>query len=213
MQKVEHKVASIFSNRLQEIAAARQADPRPTALVPKAAEQITASIEESNRYEALQIHPNTFRVYLPGSATSWEVDLSNTHGMCTCGRMWEKWITCIHGIVAIRRFRAHAITDFVHPCYFITSWEQCYTTPLHAPNTNNMEPTQCLPPLVKRVRGRPKGSRNKSQREVEDMLQRVRNCRNCGVPGHTAAQCGGDAPGRVIDAGGVNQSSDRFLEI
>ena len=127
---------------------------------------------------------------------------------------WEQCYTCIHGIVAIRRFRAHSITDFVHPCYFITSWEQCYTTPLHAPNTNNMEPTQCLPPLVKRVCGRPKGSRNKSQREVEDMLQRVRNCRNCGVPGHTAAQCGGDAPGRVIDAGGVLiDPQTGFLEI
>ena len=203
MLKVEAKVASIFSKRLQQINAAPQADIRNTALVPKVSEQITASMEESNHYEALQIQPNIFRVYVPGSSTSWEVNLSEKHGKCTCGRMWEKWITCVHAIVAIRRFRTHGITDFVHPSYFLSSWEQCYSIPLRAADTNNLEPTNCLPPLIKRVRGRPKGSRNKSQREVEDMLQRVRHCRNCGAPGHTAAQCGENAPARVIDAGGA----------
>ena len=56
---------------------------------------------------------------------------------------------------------------------------------------------------MRRVRGRPKGSRAKSQREVEDMLQRVSNCRNCGTPGHRSGQCGNNDNRRVIEAGGV----------
>ena len=42
----------------------------------------------------------------------------------------------------------------------------------------------------------------KSQREVEDMLQRVRRCKNCGSAGHTSGHCEDGRP-RVIDAGGV----------
>ena len=49
----------------------------------------------------------------------------------------------------------------------------------------------------------PKGSRAKSQREVEDMLQRVSNCRNCGTPGHRSGQCGNNDNRRVIEEEGV----------
>ena len=63
--KVEEKVASIFSKRLQQINAAQQADIRDTALVPKVSEQTTASMEESNHYEALQIQPSILGFMFP----------------------------------------------------------------------------------------------------------------------------------------------------
>ena len=137
-----------------------------------------------------------------GSASSWEVDLTDSHGKCTCGRMWEKWVTCIHAMAVVRTFRVHSIGHFVHPCFLLSSWEQCYAIPLHAPNSSEIHPNNCLPPERKRVRGRPKGTRAKSQREVEDMLQRVRRCKNCGSTGHTSGHCEDGRP-RVIDAGGV----------
>ena len=84
-QKVEEKVASIFSKRITQIRGARQADQRLTALVPKVAAAISESLAESNRYEALQIAQNMYRVYIPGAASSWEVDLSDKHGRCSCG--------------------------------------------------------------------------------------------------------------------------------
>ena len=84
-QKVEEKVASIFSKRITQIRGARQADQRLTALVPKVAAAISESLAESNRYEALQIAQNMYRVYIPGAASSWEVDLSDKHGKCSCG--------------------------------------------------------------------------------------------------------------------------------
>ena len=106
-------------------------------------------------------------------------------------------------MVAIRKYRVHCIADFVHPAFHISNWQQCYAIPLRAPVNVEIPGAKCLPPPVKRVRGRPKGSRAKSQREVEDLFQRVRKCNNCGQPGHSAAQCEAQGNGRVIDAGGV----------
>ena len=80
---------------------------------------------------------------------------------------------------------------------------------IHACQTTDQEHTNCLPPPIRKVHGRPKGSRAKSQREVEDMLQRVSNCRNCGTPGHRSGQCGNNDNQRVIEAGGVSGSSNR----
>ena len=84
---MEEKVASIFSKRIAQIRGARQSDQRLTALVPKVAAAISESLAESNRYEALQIAQHMYRVYIPRAASSWEVDLSDKHGKCSCWRM------------------------------------------------------------------------------------------------------------------------------
>ena len=213
-QKIEEKVAQYFSRRLTEIEKAKQEDGRPSALVPRIATQITSSLAEASHYEALQLSPTIFCVYSPGSASSWEVNLEDAHGKCTCGRMWEQWVTCVHAIVVIRKFHLNTISHFVHPCFTIASWESCYTIPLRAPNTNNFETRNVLAPVVRRVRGRPKGARAKSTREVEDTIQRVRRCRNCGVPGHRAVDCGGAPADRVVNFGGVHfDPHTGFLDI
>ena len=67
-------------------------------------------------------------------------------------------------MAVVRTFRVHSIGHFVHPCFLLSSWEQCYAIPLHAPNSSEIHPNNCLPPERKRVRGRPKGTRAKSQR-------------------------------------------------
>ena len=88
---------------------------------------------------------------------------------------------------------------------------------LCAANSNHLEVRICNPPFQRRVRGRLKGARAKSQQEipphtqtlflflfffslsaqfhvtpylrtqVENMFQRVQPCRNCGTPGHSAS--------------------------
>ena len=123
-------------------------------------------------------------------------------------------MTCVHAIVVIRKFHLNTISHFVHPCFTIASWESCYTIPLRAPNTNNFETRNVLAPVVRRVRGRPKGARAKSTREVEDTIQRVHWCRNCGVPGHRAVDCGGAPADRVVNFGGVHfDPHTGFLDI
>ena len=52
------------------------------------------------------------------------------------------------------------MSHFVHPClcFLISSWQQCYSIPLHGPAPAALMPSYCLPPTIRRVRGRPKGS-------------------------------------------------------
>ena len=96
------------------------------------------------------------------------------------------------------------------PCFSPGQLEPLlYTTSLSAVDIGNEQLRDCNPPPLKQVRGRPKGSRNTSAVEREDLLQRVTHCGACGQIGHNCKRtaCPGQQP-RIVD-----DRTDIFLEI
>lgn len=186
-QKVEHQVQATISKRKADIEKAKESSPNAYA-VPSVTTQIAGSLAEANHYDCMELQTGQYAVFIPGSASKWTVDLDNF--TCGCGRFQEIKAPCVHALSAIKKYGTVTIQDCLHKCYKISGWEACYSVPLNPIGDHDIEESDCLPPPTKRNRGRPKGSRFKSRTEIADQLQRVRRCKECGQPGHNAADCG-----------------------
>lgn len=195
-QKVQHKAMCIIEKRRQQIAKAKETPPQHGA-VPSALAQITESWSQSSHYECSKISDTVFVCYMPQSASQWIVNFETNS--CRCGRFSEMGMACVHAIAAIRKFHPCLIKDTLHRCHLMENWEAAYAISI-LPVVTEFQVRDCLPPVFKRGRGRPRGTRIRNKAEVRDILARARPCRQCGVLGHKASQCNNAQPPTIVVA-------------
>ncbi|KAL4562655.1 hypothetical protein LXL04_026683 [Taraxacum kok-saghyz] len=127
---------------------------------------------------------------------AYQVDLEQ--GLCTC-RLWEiSGIPCIHVCAALHYTHQH-------PEPFICNWfskdmfVQTYRGNIKPLNGSSMWPktnyTKPLPPIAKRMPGRPKVKRRRHVTEDDGVYKRVtarggtKICTNCWEQGHNKRSC------------------------
>lgn len=128
---------------------------------------------------------------------SYAVDLKAR--ICTC-RLWEiSGIPCVHAQAAIL-YNGQDPVDFICRLWFgVDKFKVTYATNLLPVNGSNMWPrtsyTKPLPPLARRMPGRPSVKRRRHVSESSDKYSQVSSkgrsvqCKNCLQTGHNKASC------------------------
>jgi hypothetical protein len=132
---------------------------------------------------------------------SFMVDLDAKH--CTC-RLWDlSGIPCVHAIAAINYI--HKTPEgYIHPYFLKDTFLSCYETNIKPVNGSNMwEETpflKPLPPVVRRMPGRPKTKRKKHRSEQTTKFSTSRvsvartvRCHHCKQFGHNRRGCKNEA--------------------
>ena len=104
-----------------------------------------------------------FVVYtLSDKRTRWLVNLSQKH--CTCGRFTELQIPCVHALAVLthKDCAPHTAWSLCNDVYKTENWAQCYSKTLTPVNVSELVALEnCLPPVPKKQRGRPKSIKRK----------------------------------------------------
>nr|XP_017245786.1 PREDICTED: uncharacterized protein LOC108217466 [Daucus carota subsp. sativus] len=152
-----------------------------------------------------------FEVYI-GPTCGYVVNMKE--GTCTCN-MWKlSGIPCVHAISAIYYGNGNP-DDYVDACYMKETYRQTYSGYLQPMEGSNMWPESSinpvLPPVERRMPGRPKKARRKefgedvgtSKKQCEETMRVSRKklqmtCSNCGGSGHNKKTC--KNPTKVVNS-------------
>ena len=150
------------------------------SVTPWAEEQIKHSLKFAKTgYEvAAGESDQSYAVYtLSDRGTRWLVNLSTRH--CSCGRFSEIQIPCVHAlaVLAHQPNLPYTAWSLCHDVYKTANWAKCYSTTLNPVNISTLVPLPNIkPPVPKKQRGRPKGSKRiLGADERRDRQQRPRN--------------------------------------
>ena len=123
---------------------------------------------------------------------SYMVDLDNR--VCSC-RLWDlSGIPCVHAIAAINYIH-QTPEQFLNDYFSVEKFKECYYTNISPVNGSNLWPEtdfiKPLPPLARRMPGRPKVNRRRHVSENEGMVHTPRTvrCGKCYQFGHNSKTC------------------------
>ena len=156
----------------------------------------------------------------------WEVDhysdrfvVNLNDNTCTCFKWELNGIPCAHAWACIMKKRERP-EAFVHECYTKATYLEAYTPSIKPmPGMKQWarsDMVQPLPPLMRKMPGRPSLKKRKEQGEGVDSgavkrLKRVYKCSKCGNTRHYANKCKNPpAPPQDIDLGGRPYSTDAW---
>lgn len=117
---------------------------------------------------------------------------------CSCGRWQLSGISGPHAVSAIY-FARQILEDFVDNCYRIAAYCRAYSPSIMAMSGPKSWPKSTadliLPPIVRRMPGRPIKARKRAEDEASPPLHAVSRrgnitkYRTCGATGHNAHRC------------------------
>ena len=114
---------------------------------------------------------------------------------CSC-RQWQiSGIPCPHSITAMYFLNMNP-DDFVSDAFRLSTYKKVYSFNIKpvkgSDQWKKVKHTTCLPPVERRMPGRPRIARKKDKSELNHHVARhtrVMTCQNCYRTGHTKATC------------------------
>jgi hypothetical protein len=138
------------------------------------------------------------------SGTRHAVDLAAATCTSTCGHYQINRIPCGHAVALIRKLGKHP-HDFIPAFFLMTTHRDTYRANLHPVDCTELPSSvDCLQPILKKPRGRPKERR---------LRKAERRRRTLAVRAAEAAEVPDNAPQRCAQCGGIGHNRRTCKEI
>ncbi|KAL5727700.1 hypothetical protein ACHQM5_000865 [Ranunculus cassubicifolius] len=171
-------------------------------LCPKARLKLEKAKEDHCSWEVLHLGEDKFEVSSGKQRFIVSLDLNQKTGECTC-RQWNlSGMPCRHSVAAILYMQDNP-DMYVSKWFKVETYKKSYGFFLQPLNGEKLWSKQSgmhiLPPIDKRMPGRPKKNRRKDPNEESKKSKansteisrkgRVMHCTRCTLPGHNAKSC------------------------
>lgn len=161
-------LSGIWNHQMQKFFhRALEASRSTASLTAPAYSKFSANVDAGRRLDVIPSFPSSGMVTdrYTGRQFLVQLPVNGATGSCSCNEYFQTEIPCPH-MCALALVMEVLPASLVSPAYSIEWMRRCYSVPFPPILTNDLETSECLPPRVRRPRGRP------SERRIRSRIER-----------------------------------------